>query len=60
MEPLGQVGRRTEAFQQPKFEPNPLVRDTRFGIRNLPKSNEKPRILTYMNPGRGVNGEHLS
>lgn len=60
MEPLGPVESRTAAFQQPSYEPNPLVRDTRFGIRNMPKSDEKPSIFSYMNPGRGQNGEHLS
>lgn len=41
--------------------PKPLtVNDSRFGIRKMFLSDEKPRIKTYAKPGRGPNGEHQS
>jgi hypothetical protein len=34
------------------------VNDSRFGIRRIfINKQERPRIGTYMNPGRGQNGE---
>jgi hypothetical protein len=39
--------------------PKPLtINDSRFGIRRIfINKQERPRIGTYMNPGRGQNGE---
>jgi len=35
------------------------INDSRFGIRRLfLTKQERPRIATYMNAGRGPNGEH--
>lgn len=35
------------------------VKDSRFGIRKLYFNDmEKPRVFSYMNAGRGPNGEH--
>jgi hypothetical protein len=56
MGPLGSVGRLAE-FQHPYDINKPIVKDSRFGIRNLPKSDESPSIFSYANPGRGANGE---
>lgn len=37
------------------------INDSRFGIRRLfLNSQERPRIKTYKNPGKGVSGEHLT
>ena len=58
MEPLVTVKRKTtfkKAVDKPK-----IIRDSRFGIRVLPKSNEHPQTYSYMDPGKGPNGEHLS
>jgi hypothetical protein len=36
-----------------------VIKDSRFGIRRLfVNSQERPRIATYSEPGRGQNGEH--
>lgn len=38
----------------------PQVNDSRFGLRTLPKSDEKPSIISYASAGRGPNGESQS
>jgi len=36
-----------------------VFKDSRFGIRRLfINEQERPRIATYMGPGKGPNGEH--
>lgn len=37
-----------QAVAKPK-----VVKDSRFGLRTLPKSTEESSIFTYANPGRG-------
>jgi hypothetical protein len=49
---------RSKEFNKPLAKPVE-VRDSRFGIhRMFFESQERPRIATYMNPGKGPNGEH--
>ena len=61
MESLGPLGRIAEFGHPVDLKKDlPLARDSRFGIRQLPKSEETPSVFSYANPGRGVNGEHLS
>lgn len=50
---------RTTHFFQGVPE-SPQVNDSRFGLRTLPKSDEKPSIMSYATPGRGPNGESQS
>lgn len=61
MEQMGPLGRLVE-FGHPVdlTKDQPMAKDSRFGIRQLPKSDEIPSVFSYANPGRGVNGEHLS
>ena len=52
--------KRVKEMQTAVFRPM-VVKDSRFGIRKaFFNTNESPRIATYMNPGRGPNGEHQS
>lgn len=52
--------KRVKAMEQAVMRPV-TVKDTRFGVRKaFFNTNESPRIATYMNPGRGPNGEHQS
>lgn len=56
---------RIAEFHQPEAvqrmrDNTPMAFDSRFGLRVLPKSDEKPSIFTYSNPGRSVGGEHLT
>jgi hypothetical protein len=48
--------RATEFKEQALNVPN-TVKDSRFGIRNLPVSTEEPTMFSYATPGRGVSGE---
>lgn len=49
---------RNKEFKEANFKPI-TVKDSRFGIRRLFINNqERPRIGTYANPGKGPNGEH--
>jgi hypothetical protein len=50
------MGKRDFAYAPPKGK----VVQTRFGLRREPetkKSNEKPSIFSYGEPGHGPNGE---
>lgn len=51
--------RLTQAFTEstPKAKE---VKDSRFGIRKLPRSKEESRVFTYATPGKGPNGEHIN
>jgi len=49
--------KRKDNFKQPKIE-QVTVNDSRFGVRRLfLNTQERPRIRTWQNPGKGPNGE---
>jgi hypothetical protein len=50
---------RSKEFDNSVEKPLTVI-DSRFGLRRLPKSNEKPTAFSYDTPGRGPNGEHQS
>ena len=51
--------KRKTSFKK-AVEPPKIIRDSRFGLRKLPRSEEHPQTYSYMDPGKGPNGEHLS
>lgn len=54
VEPLRTIDEFLAAFILP---PAP-IRDSRFGLRNIPlNENEKPSIWVHSTPGRGQRGE---
>jgi|APGre2960657505_1045072.scaffolds.fasta_scaffold18750_3 hypothetical protein len=56
MEQLGTM-RNSEFKEETKFKPI-TIKDSRFGIRKIfINKYESPSIGTYVNPGRGPNGE---
>jgi hypothetical protein len=49
--------RNSEFKEETKFKPI-TIKDSRFGIRKIfINKYESPSIGTYVNPGRGPNGE---
>jgi hypothetical protein len=48
VKPAKRAKEMKKAVAKPK-----TIKDSRFGIRTLPKSVEEPSIFTYANPGRG-------
>lgn len=44
--------KRVKAMQKAVAKPR-TIKDSRFGLRTLPKSDESSSIFTYANPGRG-------
>lgn len=56
MEPVFTMKRKSE-FDTANIKPI-TVNDSRFGIRRIfINKQERPRIATYMNMGKGPNGE---
>lgn len=44
--------KRVKTMEQAVASPK-VIKDSRFGLRKLPKSTEESSIFTYANPGRG-------
>ena len=60
LSPFNSMKRRTSAFKEAVTKPT-VIKDSRFGLRKLYlNDNEKSTTFSYLDAGRGANGEHQS